>query len=358
MENEIEIRKIPPFPSRALVIAAANMLRAEGHDGFDAMRLAWDLLETDAGRGSTLAARATSLATYALKNPEFRTPDGVYLQSAIVARAGDIYRSGWMTNIGENERNAFEKASTEAGSMNDVSQTGVVRSTGSAETTFNAPKADLSDEPQKTTATRLKRNVINMEGKMNNGDTNNGLRSDADRKPGFWEGVKNKVIENVGVAIAGVITATILATAAVTWAAIKKWVVIDIPSGLVIASTRECRDLAGGSWSAFDAAGGRFIIGAGGHPTNPGVTKSYAVFTNESDAPPTGMVKSTGGTESITIAAVTPPTLDMDTPDGYLRNNNPNYKAVTAVRISGGGSLSYPLESIPPYVALYYCKKN
>ncbi|WFR98469.1 nucleotide-binding protein (plasmid) [Rhizobium tumorigenes] len=124
--NEIEIQKIPPFPSRGLVIASANMLKAEGHAGFKAMRLEWDLLDTDAGEGTGLAERATSLATYALGNPELRTPEGTSLQSEIVARAGGIYRSGWMTNIGEKERTAFKRLSSEAGTMNDVSETGTI----------------------------------------------------------------------------------------------------------------------------------------------------------------------------------------------------------------------------------------
>lgn len=122
----MEVPKLPPFPSRTLVIAAANMLKAEGHSGFEAMRLEWDLQDSDAGTGSGLMARATSLATFALKDPERRTPEGIYLQSAIVARAGEIYRNGWMSNIGEKERAAFKKHSSEAGSMNDVSEKGTI----------------------------------------------------------------------------------------------------------------------------------------------------------------------------------------------------------------------------------------
>ncbi len=127
MEDGIEIQKVPPFPSRGLVIAAANMLKADGHSGFDALRLEWDLIDTNAGEGSGLAARATSLAAYALKDPELRTPDGrMSLQSAIVVKAGEIYREGYTTNIGNKEREAFKKFSNEAGSKNDVSETGII----------------------------------------------------------------------------------------------------------------------------------------------------------------------------------------------------------------------------------------
>ncbi|NTI06750.1 nucleotide-binding protein [Agrobacterium rhizogenes] len=121
----MEVKKIPPFPSRPLVIASANILKAEGHSGFDEMRLEWNLEDTDAGTGSGLAARATSMAAYALRDPELRTPEGISLQSTIVARAGEIYREGYMPNIGDKERSAFKRASTDAGSMNDVSKTGV-----------------------------------------------------------------------------------------------------------------------------------------------------------------------------------------------------------------------------------------
>ncbi|MBS1164593.1 MAG: hypothetical protein H6R00_618 [Proteobacteria bacterium] len=126
MGDEIQTKKFPPFPSRALVIAAANMLKTEGHSGFDALRLEYDLSRTNAGLGSGLAARSTSLAAFALENPDLRTPDGTCLQSAIVARAGEIYRSGTMYNIGEKERDAFKKASSAAGTMNDVSESGNV----------------------------------------------------------------------------------------------------------------------------------------------------------------------------------------------------------------------------------------
>jgi len=74
------------------------MLKFVGHSGSESLRLESDLQDTDAGTGNGLMARAISLATYALKNPELQTPDGNYLQSEILAKAGEIYRNGWMTN--------------------------------------------------------------------------------------------------------------------------------------------------------------------------------------------------------------------------------------------------------------------
>lgn len=124
MVDQVYVKRLPPFPSRATVIAAANMLKAEGHSGFEALRLEYGLQHTEAGVGSGLKARATSLATYALQNPEVRTPEGILLQTAIVARAGDIYRSGIQLNIGEMEREAFKLASSRDGTLNDVTETG------------------------------------------------------------------------------------------------------------------------------------------------------------------------------------------------------------------------------------------
>jgi predicted nucleotide-binding protein with TIR-like domain len=123
-DGEVRVRKLPPFPSRQQVIAAAKMLMALGHSGFEELRLEYDLLDTDAGTGSGLAARAMSLATFAAKHPDFQTADGISLQSAMVARAGEIYRGGTTTNLTKKERAAFKAASLSAGSMNDVSKVG------------------------------------------------------------------------------------------------------------------------------------------------------------------------------------------------------------------------------------------
>jgi predicted nucleotide-binding protein len=162
MDGDIELRKIPPFPSRALVLTSANMLKVEGHSGFDAMRLEWDLLDTNAGQGSGLAARATSLATFAFQEPQFRTPDGDSLQSAIVARAGEHYRSGTTVNIGEKERLAFKRASEAAGSMNDVSETGTT--TADSEIPHTIPRPKAAPAPSPLEPEPLKRKVFIVHG--------------------------------------------------------------------------------------------------------------------------------------------------------------------------------------------------
>lgn len=99
-----------PVPSRACVIAGAQMLKALGHAGFSAFLLELDVHDTEASNGPGLMARATSLAAYALKNPHLRTPEGLPLQVAIVGRARELWDRGVMYNIGEKERDDFAAA--------------------------------------------------------------------------------------------------------------------------------------------------------------------------------------------------------------------------------------------------------
>jgi len=160
----MEIKKIPPFPSRSLVIASANILKSEGHSGFDMLRLEWNLEDTDAGTGSGLAARATSMAGYALKNPELRTPEGISLQSAIVAKAGELYRETSMPNINDKERVAFKRASTDAGSMNDVSETGVVPVSIQGDFVPQPPAVSISQKSQSERPKILTRKVFIVHG--------------------------------------------------------------------------------------------------------------------------------------------------------------------------------------------------
>ncbi len=75
MNDVTQIRKMPPFPSRGLLIASVNMLKFVGHSGFEALRLEWDLQDTDAGTGNGLMARATvkpRISNQILGRTEFR----------------------------------------------------------------------------------------------------------------------------------------------------------------------------------------------------------------------------------------------------------------------------------------------
>ncbi len=113
------IVRVPAFPSRDQVTGGAKLLKTLGHSGIEELLLDWDI-DGDVGSGGNLVARVTSLARYALSDPEIRTPSGISLQSAIVAKAGEIYRRGIMANITKPEREAFAVACSQAGTMNDV----------------------------------------------------------------------------------------------------------------------------------------------------------------------------------------------------------------------------------------------
>jgi predicted nucleotide-binding protein len=110
----------PPFSSRKTIIAASGMLKALGHSGFDHFLMELGLPDPDVGRGSGLMARTTSLAKYAIENPDIRTAEGEPLGAAIVARAGELYRENISVNITDKERDAFQRASAGDGSMSDV----------------------------------------------------------------------------------------------------------------------------------------------------------------------------------------------------------------------------------------------
>jgi hypothetical protein len=151
---------------------------------------------------------------------------------------------------------------------------------------------------------------------------------------------------------------------------LKQWTVIDTPAGVVIASINPCDKLPG-KWILFEEAGGRFIIGAGPHKENPGVTKLYAAFSTEGDKPPTGFQPSTGGEEAhvLTVDELAEHNHVNGTYDaivkqggGYIVGNpddgkapEPDLKASGKMLVSGKNK---PHNTIPPYIALYFCKKD
>lgn len=150
----------------------------------------------------------------------------------------------------------------------------------------------------------------------------------------------------------------------------KTWIVVELPPGLVVASTIECRDIKGGGWSNFDAAGGRFVIGAGAHQQNIGVSKSYTAYTAEGAPPLAGWEKSTGGEEKHLLTIPEMPSHDhANSPHVFLLQSDgndtigsdrdyspgePNLHTKGQIKPEGGNQ---PHNIIPPYVALYYCKK-
>jgi hypothetical protein len=148
--------------------------------------------------------------------------------------------------------------------------------------------------------------------------------------------------------------------------------VAEFPPGLVVSSLQECRELKGG-WSAFDAAGGRFIVGAGAHPPNPGVSKPYAAFTTEGAQPSTGFEKSTGGKEKHSLSEAQLPRHSHKVyrhAGGETQEGNPGVGWVPGAGSADSKTFvkdnwqtgivgnNEAFDTIPPYIALYYCKKT
>jgi hypothetical protein len=92
------------YPSD-LLVAAAHILKALGHDGFERMLLEMNLPDRGVGRGKTLMARANSLARYAIDNPAQRTVAGQQVGVEIVARAVNLLAEDRaFPNVSEPER--------------------------------------------------------------------------------------------------------------------------------------------------------------------------------------------------------------------------------------------------------------
>lgn len=97
---------------RRTVIAAAHMLKALGHSGFDKFLLELgSVVEGIATRDrGGLDARATALAEFALRNPQALSEERRTLSFEIVLSARDIWTKGIIPNLGSNDRENFAAA--------------------------------------------------------------------------------------------------------------------------------------------------------------------------------------------------------------------------------------------------------
>ena len=100
----------PPSYARQTVISAADMLKALGHNGFDRFLLELDLPDQSVGKGNGLMARATSLAEYAIRNPEQLTPERRTVVYEIIRRATQLWHEEVTSNLGAGERERFASA--------------------------------------------------------------------------------------------------------------------------------------------------------------------------------------------------------------------------------------------------------
>jgi hypothetical protein len=129
-----------PHYSRQTIIAAADMLKALGHTGFDRFLMELELPDPNVGRGSGLMARATSLADFAIKNPEFLSPERRSVAYEIILRAIEIWKGGALTNLAAGGREKFAAAMTREGLASRLADDeGAI---------VSAPLTELQDAPQ------------------------------------------------------------------------------------------------------------------------------------------------------------------------------------------------------------------
>jgi hypothetical protein len=99
--------KMPASYSRQIILCASDILKELGHSGFNRFLLELNLPDESIGRGSGLMARATSLAEFAIKNPEALSPDRRTIAYEIILRATELWKQGTKANITEAEREKF-----------------------------------------------------------------------------------------------------------------------------------------------------------------------------------------------------------------------------------------------------------
>lgn len=201
------------------------------------------------------------------------------------------------------------------------------------------------------------------------GGQQQGAETNSDR--GLWRRIRDGAAEDLGKFLfASVVSAAALG-AVTAWGALKTWVIAEIPAGVVVASTQECRELKGG-WSSFEVAGGRFIIGAGPHPTAPDVNKVYEVYKKDGVSSGASVEKSMGGSETHTLTQEEMPkhsheltllrafgdTMQIGRSAWSSDNGNITNEANTYTASTNQAGSSKPHSIIPPYIALYYCIKT
>ena len=189
--------------------------------------------------------------------------------------------------------------------------------------------------------------------------------------------IRRTTISTVTKAVVGGALAGIAAAAVAIWAWLQTWEpapwIGAVPAEhVIVASTVSCKELAGG-WSNFDDAGGRFIIGAGSHSEN-----GLKAYTPYGVRPQATLEPTLGGEEEVTL---TPKQMPKH---NHFLSSQPNTNPHDGL---GGSSANYGLDenyrnaepsgrwgrmermisetgdsqhhnNMPPYIALYFCKKD
>ena len=147
-----------------------------------------------------------------------------------------------------------------------------------------------------------------------------------------------------------------------------------IPSGAVVAFDFDIKISSGcpKGWNFFEPAGGRVIVGAGDHQnkwfrSETGEVVSITIYPTyvqdiRAGFSETASSRATGGEERVTLTVAEMPSHSHDLPvnsdpsaQGLKWQNGYNKK--TGMSTSEAGD-SQPHNNMPPYISLYYCKKN
>lgn len=118
-------------------------------------------------------------------------------------------------------------------------------------------------------------------------------------------------------------------------------------------------------WELFREAGGRFIVGAGQHENDDEIGKPLSRHPSFSDSP----LRAVGGEEAHSLAIEEMPNHAHDftykpvrehgSSDFAVKSNNGDRAGISSARgttdPAGAGA---PHNNMPPYIALYFCKKE
>lgn len=145
------------------------------------------------------------------------------------------------------------------------------------------------------------------------------------------------------------------------------------PAGVVIASTVACGDLEGG-WSLFNDAGGRLIVGAGDHANkwtseHDGKQHDLSAYVAFGESQVVRKKPAVGGEEMHTLSIPEMPmhehrvythagvdiSIDQSKINGAGREDEGSKVRGGETSKRGEG---LPHNNMPPYIALYFCRKD